>query len=128
MRELAARHGIAVPVSAYCRNLVECNCLRATAAQYVFFVDVENTLEIWWKDSNSSHETPSHPTNLWVNSKSAQPPFLSILMAICFRERPLTHPLDSLRLRRRRPPLLIPRLHQLSRPSVRGRDHSWLQH
>jgi hypothetical protein len=30
---------------------------------------VENTLEIWWKDSNSSNETPNHPTNLWVNSK-----------------------------------------------------------
>lgn len=30
-------------------------------------------MEIWWKDSNSSNETPNHPTNLWVNSKSNPP-------------------------------------------------------
>lgn len=44
--------------------------LIARVAQYVFFVDVENTLEIWWKDSNSTNENPNHPTNLWVNSQS----------------------------------------------------------
>jgi hypothetical protein len=71
MLVLAARHGRMAPVSRYssaCFNRLQ--DLTATVVQYVFFVDVENTLEIWWKDSNSSHETPNHPTNLWVNSKS----------------------------------------------------------
>lgn len=56
---------------------------------------MENTLEIWWKDSNSSNETPNHPTNLWVNSKSSwNTTFpLSPFPFPIDRERPqLTHP------------------------------------
>ena len=43
--------------------------LTSRAVSYVFMVDLANTVEIWWKDSNSSNETPSHPTNKWVNSQ-----------------------------------------------------------
>ena len=35
--------------------------------------DLDNTLSIFWKDSNSSNETPSHPINTWVNTSISIP-------------------------------------------------------
>lgn len=52
---------------------VGCQTWDSGTVQYVFFVDVENTMEIWWKDSNSTNETPDHPTNLWVNTTVSVP-------------------------------------------------------
>jgi hypothetical protein len=42
-------------------------------AQYVFMADLENNLSIFWKDSNSSHESPNHPINTWVNTSISIP-------------------------------------------------------
>lgn len=39
---------------------------------YVMFVNTEHTVEIYWKDTNTSMEsTDAHPINKWVKGKSA---------------------------------------------------------
>ena len=43
------------------------------SAQYVFMADLDNTLSIFWKDSNSSNESPNHPINTWVNTSVSIP-------------------------------------------------------
>jgi hypothetical protein len=94
-------------------------CLTATVAQYVFFVDVENTVEIWWKDSNSSNETPNHPTNHWVNSKSKPNTTFPHFPSEPNQSSINSPSFNSNRVYPRRPPFFLPWLHQLSRPSVR---------
>jgi len=37
-------------------------------AQYVIMADLNNSVNIWWKDSNSSNETPEHPINEWTKT------------------------------------------------------------
>lgn len=42
-----------------------------SSVTYVMFVNQENTVEFWWKDTNTSlTATPEHPINKWVNCKS----------------------------------------------------------
>ncbi|KAF7513005.1 hypothetical protein GJ744_011271 [Endocarpon pusillum] len=41
---------------------------------YVFMVNLDNTLEIWWMDTNTSlAETSSHPINKWTNTSISIP-------------------------------------------------------
>lgn len=35
--------------------------------------DLDNNLSIFWKDSNSSNESPNHPINIWVNTSISIP-------------------------------------------------------
>ena len=42
---------------------------------YVMMANLENTVEVWWKDTNTSlTNTTTHPINQWVNSKSPPMP------------------------------------------------------
>ncbi|KAF1346509.1 hypothetical protein BDV97DRAFT_378281 [Delphinella strobiligena] len=44
----------------------------STTITYLMLVDAQNTLEFWWKDTNTSlATTPTHPINTWVNTSIA---------------------------------------------------------
>jgi hypothetical protein len=47
--------------------------LTSRKASYVSMVDLENNINIWWKDTNDTNLTPSHPTNVWVLSNIVIP-------------------------------------------------------
>ena len=42
---------------------------------YVMMVNIENEVEVWWKDVNASmQDTGSHPINRWVKAEAANIP------------------------------------------------------
>jgi hypothetical protein len=49
---------------------VGCYFWGTTTVQYAAMVNMQNTMELWWKDTNSStSSTAIHPINSWVNSR-----------------------------------------------------------
>jgi len=50
---------------------VGCYSWGAGTVTYVMMVNLENTVEFWWKDTNTNlSSTTGHPINEWVNSES----------------------------------------------------------
>lgn len=51
---------------------VGCYTWGPGTVQYVFMLDLANTMSIFWKDTNSTlNSTASHPVNKWTNSSLA---------------------------------------------------------
>lgn len=49
---------------------VGCYSWGPGSVSYVFMVDLENQVEIWWKDLNTTLKgNATHPINTWTNSK-----------------------------------------------------------
>lgn len=49
---------------------VACYSWGPGTSTYAMFVNLENTVEIWWKDTNTSvKSTAKHPINKWTNSE-----------------------------------------------------------
>jgi hypothetical protein len=53
---------------------VGCQTWESGTVYYISMVDLDDNINIWWKDSNSSNpSTPNHPINQWTKSNIVIP-------------------------------------------------------